>query len=84
MSTTYWCMGASLAPYVKCVCVCESYIGKPIGTRAVPQFTTMGRVMLWCRYTVFSFLSCPWEVLMDTDYSVGSFVVKNYLVVQAR
>ena len=22
------------------VCVCESYIGKPIGTRAVPQFTT--------------------------------------------
>ena len=23
-----------------CVCVCESYIGKPIGTRAVPQFTT--------------------------------------------
>jgi len=22
-----------------CVCVCESYIGKPIGTRAVPQFT---------------------------------------------
>ena len=21
-------------------CVCESYIGKPIGTRAVPQFTT--------------------------------------------
>jgi glycosyltransferase involved in cell wall biosynthesis len=26
----------------KCVCaqVCESYIGKPIGTRAVPQFTT--------------------------------------------
>ena len=24
----------------KRVCVCESYIGKPIGTRAVPQFTT--------------------------------------------
>ena len=24
----------------ECVCVCESYIGKPIGTRAVPQFTT--------------------------------------------
>ena len=23
-----------------CVCVCESYIGKPIGTHAVPQFTT--------------------------------------------
>ena len=23
-----------------CKCVCESYIGKPIGTRAVPQFTT--------------------------------------------
>ena len=22
------------------MCVCESYIGKPIGTRAVPQFTT--------------------------------------------
>ena len=24
----------------KGLCVCESYIGKPIGTRAVPQFTT--------------------------------------------
>jgi hypothetical protein len=23
-----------------CVCVCETYIGKPIGTRVVPQFTT--------------------------------------------
>ena len=27
-------------PGAACVCVCESYIGKPIGTRAVPQFTT--------------------------------------------
>ena len=26
--------------YLQLVCVCESYIGKPIGTRAVPQFTT--------------------------------------------
>jgi hypothetical protein len=22
------------------VCVCETYIGKPFGTRVVPQFTT--------------------------------------------
>ena len=26
-------------PGIVCVCVCEPYIGKPIGTRAVPQFT---------------------------------------------
>jgi hypothetical protein len=24
----------------QCVCVCETYIGKPFGTRVVPQFTT--------------------------------------------
>jgi hypothetical protein len=23
-----------------CVCVCETYIGKPFGTHVVPQFTT--------------------------------------------
>ena len=29
-----------MSPLGVAVCVCESYIGKPIGTRAVPQFTT--------------------------------------------
>ena len=37
LSVTAWLAVADLHV---CVCVCESYIGKPIGTRAVPQFTT--------------------------------------------
>ena len=32
--------GADVAGANAGLCVCESYIGKPIGTRAVPQFTT--------------------------------------------
>jgi hypothetical protein len=26
--------------YIWVACVCETYIGKPFGTRVVPQFTT--------------------------------------------
>jgi hypothetical protein len=33
-------VGALLGGANVCVCVCETYIGKPFGTRVVPQFTT--------------------------------------------
>ena len=35
-----WVNGRPSNPFLISVCVCASYIGKPIGTRAVPQFTT--------------------------------------------